>query len=201
MQLEKCALKFLNIRVNPIAYETAFASGEGPTKAMSGADKVDCTFELNLRTHAREPKYWVSYVIRLRWDKAANPPFDVLEAGIDGVFAFPKDTPKEEIRKYVPVLCLASLHGTLRGIIAGATGLMPGGPFILPHVNMNKVVRDVAETEAAGEKRLSHGKACPRRGNPPRKRAAVRKRTVTGRSAVTIKNPSRKKGPTPTRRK
>ena len=64
-----------------------------------------------------------------------------IEIGLRGLFSFPVGTPEETIASFVPTLFLTNLYGTARGIVAQATGMCLGGSYLLPLINMNKVVQ------------------------------------------------------------
>jgi preprotein translocase subunit SecB len=60
---------------------------------------------------------------------------------LHGVFSMPPDAEEEEVRRYVPVLCVANLYSTARGYIAGCTGSFQGGIIILPVLNIVEAIK------------------------------------------------------------
>ncbi|MBT7618463.1 MAG: hypothetical protein HN590_14365 [Calditrichaeota bacterium] len=66
---------------------------------------------------------------------------DFISIKVSAEISFPDTLEEEELRSYVPSLCLANLYGSARGIIAQATGLFPQGPYFLPVVNIIELLK------------------------------------------------------------
>jgi preprotein translocase subunit SecB len=139
MQLENCILTVLHIEPN---------TDIEITDSLEDASIV--TVACEERQHPSEPKYMVDAKFTVTWKKN-DYLYNKIEIGLLGIFTFPINTPKETISLYVPILCLANLYGTARGIVAQATGLCPGGAYMLPLLDMNNVVK--ASTEDLKPKR------------------------------------------------
>jgi hypothetical protein len=128
--LDRCVLTNLHIESN--------VESE-PTNPKDAVNKVEIKREV--RKYLSEPKFIVDAVFTFTWDKSAFF-YNKIEIGLRGVFSFPEGTTEDTIALYVPMLCLTNLYGTARGMIAQATSLCPGGPFLLPLLDMNKIVQD-----------------------------------------------------------
>ncbi|GMW01040.1 MAG: hypothetical protein AMXMBFR84_21770 [Candidatus Hydrogenedentota bacterium] len=80
-----------------------------------------------------------------------EPHVCLVRLSLDAVFILPKDYSEEEIRQYVPGVCLANLYSMARGIVAQSSGMFEGGPFLLPVVNMNELLKSSVEEMAPPE--------------------------------------------------
>lgn len=134
MQLDRYFLRFLRIETRlPGGFQTPNAETD-----------LEFSFNPQVRRRNGEPHFWVSFQLDLTWPKEAKSTFNAISIALDGFYSFPKKTDEETIKKYVPVLCFVSLYGIARGIVSQATGMCEDGPFILPLVDMNEVVRQGA---------------------------------------------------------
>ncbi|GEM_PF-3328396 len=140
MKMEQCCLTRLEIKTRggltqlPSPDESA-GSGE-ETEWRVGID-------FDVRKVEDEPVYIVPINIDL--DSPDDASFEKISVSLTGVFSFPEDAPSEEVYKYVPLLCLTNLFGVARGLVAQATGMCESGPFLLPLVNMQEVVKSKLE--------------------------------------------------------
>ena len=66
-----------------------------------------------------------------------------IESEIVGIFYFPEGFEEDDIQLIIRDNGCRILYGILRGEIASITGSFPHGKFILPTVNMRKIVIDV----------------------------------------------------------
>ncbi len=129
LQLERCILTSLHIEPN------IESQPESPQDAV-----VDIAVTSDIRQHQTDQKYMVTAIFTATW--AGHSFFiDRIEVGLRGIFSFPVDTPEDVIASYVPVLCVANLYGTARGIVAQATGICPGGVYWLPLLDMNAMLQ------------------------------------------------------------
>jgi len=150
MRLDRYVLRSLRI-------ETRSLSGR---QVAEGEAQLNISFTPEVRRRKDEPRFWISLRVDVLWPDEAKAPFDAISIALDGFFSFAKDTGEDTIKKYVPVLCLANLYGIARGIVSQATGVCEGGPFVLPLVDMNAVVRGwAAESSKA---------ASPKKADKPR---------------------------------
>jgi preprotein translocase subunit SecB len=108
-------------------------------KGLDG--ELDLRFDPFIRRSSSGISFWVTLQVDVSWPNAEKSPYESLSIALDGFFSFPDKTSEEDVRKYVPTLCLVNLYGAARGILLQATGAFPHGPFHLPLVDMNKVVR------------------------------------------------------------
>ena len=70
--------------------------------------------------------------------------FERIEVIVEGQFAYAEDVDEEERARLAILNAPAILHGIARGLIASATGLCVGGPFLLPTVNYVEVAKRMA---------------------------------------------------------
>ena len=75
-----------------------------------------------------------------------------LKIKIEGIFSFPEETQEEIIKQYIPFNALAILYGIARGIVAGVTGSSYGGSFILPTINLYKLL---SKTQKENEQNMT----------------------------------------------
>ena len=134
MRLDRYVLRSLRI-------ETRTSKGR---QVPSGEREMKISFTPDVRRRKDEPRFWISLRVDLSWPNDPESTFDAISIALDGFFSFPKETGEDMVKKYVPVLCLMNLYGIARGILSQATGVCEGGPFILPLVDMNAVVRQWA---------------------------------------------------------
>ncbi len=148
MQLEHCALTKLSLSFKESLVEPGLAGKHDLEEADSeGYQEV----KFGVRTHKSEPRFWISYEVNVTWQPEVASRFDHVNVAVDGIFAFPAGTEEETVRHYVPLLCLTNLHGVARGVVAQSTGMCPGGPFILPLVDMAEVLKEYSlDLEASG---------------------------------------------------
>lgn len=148
---------------------------------LENSDKNE--FIIPLRIHATSPN-------------ESDFSYESLFIEIHGVFSFPKDTESVEIKKYVPLLCLTNLYGIARGIISQSTALSPSGPFILPLVNMKKVVDDFLlhqQESMKNDDEISNNKD----NLPVHSTRRTKKKTVSPKKASTGKKKTSTKKKTP----
>jgi len=150
MQLEECCLSKLEVHAAP------YTPGAPKRKNdfIKSERDVSLTFMRESRSHESKRLYWITLGVEASWANDAKARFEMISATIDGVFSFPVGTKQEEIAKYVPVLCLTNLYSFARGAISQATGSCRGGSYLLPLVNMNEVVKLLADTKASQPKAI-----------------------------------------------
>ena len=136
LQLERCLLTRLHI-------ETRECPNLGPGIEVS--ENLDIQF--TVRPHKTEPKFLIAMTLTVTWPPDIPSCYERLEITLESVFAFPVGTSEDEIRQYVPVLCLSNLLGIARGMIAQSTSLCPGGSYLLSLVNMQELLKKHAERE------------------------------------------------------
>jgi len=136
MTVEKTVLRSLNLTTNP-------SWGRGNESKEPTIPEPVINYAVHKATD--RPKFSVLIDIRLDWSEGPDSPFSSIQAVLSGFYSFPGETLEETMHDYVPTLCLVNLYGVARGLIAQATGLCAGGPFILPLVNMNEVVREFTQ--------------------------------------------------------
>lgn len=135
MQLEKCVLSMLHIEQNTNA-----------SPDHVGDVSYDIDVETNVRKHVSELKFLVDAQFTFTW-KEETAPLKKICVGIKGVYSFPEETDEDTIQQFVPLLCITNLYGTARGIVAQASGLFPGGPFLLPLIDMTSLIKPSEDIE------------------------------------------------------
>jgi preprotein translocase subunit SecB len=137
MRLEACNLAVLHIDACPDA-----------EVAKDSKVQITVNVSYHVKEHTDLPKYLVDATFIVTTTEGEVAPFRRIEIGLRGVFAFPADTDKETISKYVPTLCLSSLYGMARGMVSQATGTCNGGAILLPLLDMNEDVCEEMEKKA-----------------------------------------------------
>ena len=91
---------------------------------------------------------WLRLRVRLdpAKESAQKARFDAIDIVIKGRFSFATDTNEEDKKKLFPLAAVSILFGIARGIVGQATGMFPGGAFLLPPVDV---------TAAASQKKLA----------------------------------------------
>jgi len=131
MQLEHFCVDYLEIKTKP------HKSSE-PRLTETTDRRLGIDFDVFRNEKNNE------FLIPLKVEITAEDEYDCFEKvaiHLKGIFSFNENTNEEEIKKYVPLLCLTNLFGIARGIIAQATSLCCDGPFLLPLINMNIVIK------------------------------------------------------------
>ena len=64
-----------------------------------------------------------------------------IHIAVVGLFHLPDETDEALVEKLVPLNCYAILYGIARGVVAQATGMVPGGPFMIPAVNFVETLK------------------------------------------------------------
>ncbi len=73
----------------------------------------------------------------------------VIETEIIGIFECPPDIDKGKIEYLVRYNGLTILYGILRGQLSTFTGSFPAGRFILPTIDMRKVIEEVEAAKSS----------------------------------------------------
>ncbi len=136
MQLKKIILHSLVIRCRRDAL-TNLAAAETPAPDADGTARI----QYGLARHSERPVFRLPMRLKIDWPPESEARFTEIQIDIEGIFAFPKDAPEDEIKRYVPVMGLVNLYGAARTLIAQNTAMSDGGAFIIPNINMNDVVR------------------------------------------------------------
>ncbi len=123
------------------------------------------SYGISVSTSLRKKKDELSFLIKLgvKMSPASGCKcrYDSIEIGTAGVFEMPADTSEEVVKQFVPLNCLAILHGFARGILAQLTGLNPGGPLLLPAVDFVEVRKSASQEEPKAPKRRRVASAKP----------------------------------------
>ena len=129
LQLERCLVTSLIIKTR---------------ECLSIESGIEITENLDLqfavRRHKTEPKFLIPLTLTVTWPQDALSYYEKIELSLDSIFALPPGTSEDELRQYVPVLCLSNLLGIARGLIVQSTSLCPGGAYMLSLVNMQELL-------------------------------------------------------------
>ena len=151
MSLNDCFVKSLTIETNAIVR---------PEKSVD-LQPVNANIAVQhaiLRNDQQPNHFLLRLGITVTWDEECPTTYKKIAIELQGFFSFPEGTTEEDIKQYVPLLCLNNMFGIARGIIAQATGNCAEGAFYLPLINMNEIlqnaVANAAETVSAPEQAL-----------------------------------------------
>jgi len=133
MKLETINLLSFNLQTKPINLEQKSEYSD-----IEPVVKID----FDVSKDKEKPVFMIPMNIVFQWDEKANSTYSLIEIRLIGLYSFPTDTTEEKIRPYVPTLCLVNLYSEARGIVSLLTSLCPDGPYFLPLVDMNEVVRE-----------------------------------------------------------
>lgn len=139
MQLDSCVVRRLVVECQDAGEDREDESGT-----------VDYRMTFSTERHPTLPWFRVRTDFEMRWPDDAPSPFRNVVVGLTGEFRFAEDAPPELIEKFVPEVCLANLYAMARGVVAQATGMFPGGPLLLPLLNIHQMIKD-ASAEASTE--------------------------------------------------
>lgn len=137
MHIDSIFLLSMKIDANP-----NWIPKDGYRKIM---EKAEPEFHFNVFKHPQGMRFSVQVKIKLSWPQVPESPFLSVESDLLGIYSLPDGVTEDQVREYVPTLCLVNLYSLARGIVAQATGMCPGGTLYLPLVDMNKVVKQHAE--------------------------------------------------------
>lgn len=126
LELRQAHLKAVEVRVSS-AWDT--------TPAPEDLCRYDHQLEIEVRKRRGHWDFRVGLDVTFAPRKGETCRFDLLHVGLVGLFHLPDDVDESLVSTLVPLNCLAILYGIARGVVAQATGMVPGGPFMLPPVN------------------------------------------------------------------
>ncbi len=136
MRFDRCVLTSLAIETrSEVSEETASTPNQN-----ADDERVEVHINHSARHHVKLPRFWIQMTVELKWPDGEKSRFRRIAFGLDGFFSLPEGLEQEKVQQYVPILCLTSLYGVGRGIIAQATGSCEGGAYFLPLVDMNKAL-------------------------------------------------------------
>jgi preprotein translocase subunit SecB len=147
MHIDSIFLLSLRIDANP-----NWIPKDGYKKIM---EEVEPEFHFNVFKHPQGMRFSVQLKIRLSCPQVPESPFLSVESDLLGIYSLPDGVTEDQVREYVPTLCLVNLYSLARGIVAQATGMCPSGTLYLPMVDMNKVVKQ--HNEKVKQLRLQSG--------------------------------------------
>jgi preprotein translocase subunit SecB len=153
LSLDDCRIERLQILQN---------RDESDTSAV----EPEIKFDYDVRRRTGSWTFDVKLDLRARIPKPASGHVTEVAIVLHGVFSMPADAEEEEVRRYVPVLCVANLYSTARGFIAGCTGLFHGGVIILPVLNIVEAIKQRTLKEQSKPRSVS---SVPKRKSKPRK--------------------------------
>lgn len=118
------------------------ASNKGFQQSSKTVFKPHMEIHFTVQKFDDEWRFRIPFSFTLTWDKECNYQYDHISLEMNSEFVFTSETTEDEVRKFVPHVCLANLWGVARGLIMQVTGVFPGGIILLPTVNMVEVVKD-----------------------------------------------------------
>lgn len=162
MRLDSCVVTSLTVQCRP---------------GTDGADEADVTvdqrMQFGVERHPSSPRFRFVVEFGIDWPEDARTRFQRVAIGLTAEFSFPEEAPQEMIDVFVPEVCLANLYATARGLVAQATAMCPGGPFLLPLVNIREILKTAEPAESAPEGEDDGAEAVP--VAPPAKQPKRRK--------------------------
>jgi hypothetical protein len=124
---------------------------------------VNCSFDYDVANHCDEPR---RRMLRLKVefqeqdDKQQKVGYRI-QCGIVGFFSLTDTTPQGKEEVILRVNGFSLLYGTLRGVLASATAVFPGGRFSVPNVMPNEVVADVEKRREEARQKAAAGLGAP----------------------------------------
>jgi len=182
MRLEKYYVTMLNIVMNSSAVSAVLAKDEEFSYIED--EKVELTLLHAFKTHVSGLRFWVSLVVDVSWPSESSSRFKDIRVVVDGFFSFSDGTESETIQQYVPVLCLTNLVGIARGVISQATAFCPGGAYVLPLLDINKMLQLTTDNDVTLAKVGLDRKPKPKRAKNAVKRASKAVRIRRGDETV-----------------
>jgi preprotein translocase subunit SecB len=113
--------------------------------------KYDYSLDVDVRKRRNQWGFRVSLDVTFKPKEGDVCRLDCVRVALVGLFHLPDDTDKELVEKLVPLNCYAILYGIARGTVAQATGMVPGGPFMLPAVNFVETLKQKKKREPKEE--------------------------------------------------
>lgn len=116
-----------------------------PAKRTVHVKQLESRFDYDVAVNAKDDRRFM-LELRLKINEVGKQQRDVgyvIEADLAGIFSFPDDSDRETRQKLVRVNGVSMLYSTFRGVLAGITGVFPGGKLVLPSIMPDQVVRDV----------------------------------------------------------
>lgn len=104
---------------------------------MEPEPRIETAFTFKL--HRARRAYKIGLNLRLAWPKAAR--FRRAAVHLEAVFSLPADMPDEDVAKYYPMVCAFQMTGFARSALSGATAMSPGGPYILPFLDVTGAIK------------------------------------------------------------
>ncbi|MHB9108554.1 MAG: hypothetical protein ACYDCO_15970 [Armatimonadota bacterium] len=142
LSLDACRLVTLSITTREI---------DNPVTPCPGAQ---LSINFTVRQHNEHPsKYMIPATFTFAWDKNSRSVYQAIEITLNGFFSIKDGVPDELVKQCVPVLCVANLYSTARGIVAQATGMCEGGPYLIPVIDLHSLLEHVEEESPTPKRR------------------------------------------------
>jgi preprotein translocase subunit SecB len=128
-----------------------------PSKKTVEVNLLNSGFDYDVAIHAKNDKAF-KLDLRLSISEVGKQRAEVgylIEAQIVGLFSFESDVDRQTCEKLVRVNGVSILYSTFRGVLAGMTGLFPGGKLSLPSIMPMHVVQQVEERRLAQKQALT----------------------------------------------
>ncbi len=112
---------------------------------IGDGDEAFISAQKTFRSHDTEPSYWLSLSLDIKWPEAVDTRFEQISIQVEGFFSLAREDSK--IKQNLLLLCLTNLLGIARTTVAQATAMCPGGAFLIPLFNIQKLLGDSQEEE------------------------------------------------------
>jgi preprotein translocase subunit SecB len=130
LEMRDCVVQILDIRHN--------------SEYDIHSEAKDCyaiKVNVDVRQKPQENDYRIRMGIVLRPEKDAVCRFQRISVELEGLFFLPLDTDENLVKQLVPLNCFAILYGIARGVVGQASGMMAGGPYMLPPYNFVELMK------------------------------------------------------------
>jgi preprotein translocase subunit SecB len=113
-------------------------------------DNSQLSFNFNFLQLPNLPAFNVPLAISVQAQKGSEAACRVLrmECEVEGIFVFQGQLSDDLIETLI-TNALTILYGTLRGLVLNATGLIHGGPYMLPALNFAEAAERMVEEKKA----------------------------------------------------
>jgi hypothetical protein len=138
-------------------YQLEISSNKDFKEGLEINFKPQLSIKFNVKKHKNVWLFTIPFRFDIKWDKEFNYHYDSISMSMNSEFFFPEETTEEEVRKFVPYVCLANLWGIARGLLLQITGAFPGGTVLLPTINMVEAIKEALEkkTKTSRKKKSS----------------------------------------------
>ncbi|MGA3172203.1 MAG: hypothetical protein ABSE62_14455 [Chthoniobacteraceae bacterium] len=123
--------------------------------AKGTIEQIEANFSCEILRHQdRTREFRVEFAGKFSQEtaKGIRLGFDV-EVRLVALVSVSEAVPEEKLGEYVHVNSVSALYGTIRGLVASATGVFPSGPLILPSTSPKEIFESMRRDEAERAKK------------------------------------------------